>query len=922
MKDKGTFTVDNSLKREYWDELYDLQMELKTINATYEFNGTTRYVVWDDTCLNPLEKEENGCSLFSPFNYFQNERDNICLGNKFLVNIDDNFINGLPCAGDFGSPIFPYLAFGGYEEEDYWNGEAMIFNFINSNVEDKESEQFARVMAWEGAFIKIMEDQAPKLKYYDVAYFCERSIEDEIDATAEEDLGIFLIAYLVIFLYIMIALGKYSSLRRVPIDMKVSLAISGIIVILASAFAATGIFGWLGVASNLIVVEVVPFLLLAIGADNVFILVMDIQREKRLEGESLDDLIARVFAKAGPSMLLCAMTEATVFFMGSVIDMPAIKVFAINAGIAILFNFILQITAFLAIVKLDLARQGGNRWDVICCYKSSSEKIKDEEEKESVIDIFFREYYTPVLMHDLVGFVVICAFSAMFGYSIYSISTAVVGLNQNLSVPADSYVAKYFDFMETYLMVGVPVYFILEGKYPFHKEDFSNLICGTSGCDLFSLSEQISRASLQPEKSKIATQATIWVDDYKDWLKPSSSCCRTYNCNYRLDEDDPDYSEKCDFCPANIDANSFPFNPDSCLDCQSALLSSEEAEDSFKTYLDYFLYDKPNEFCSKGGYASYSAAVNYTMADEIVYDSIQASAFMAYHPVCVDSVDCQANLEMGRELADNITMTIRQKVEAINNQSGLVFGDEDFVDPESISVWTYAIYYPYYEQYITLGTVALIQLGICFIPVFLFTFILLGFDVISGLIVLVTVGLIVIDTYGFCVLWDVDMNALTLIITDLISAAGLSVEFCGHTVRTFALTTEGTRKDRTIQTMSVMGPSVLLGVALTNLPGIVCLNWANAQLIEIFFFRMNFVMTLLGIAHGLILLPVILAYFGPNANKMKIYEEQQKAIDELGRTRSETKTDKKTDSMKMKAKGSTKITPTGPEYGDLEESAF
>ena len=61
---------------------------------------------------------------------------------------------------------------------------------------------------------------------------------------------------------------------------------------------------------------------------------------------------------------------------------------------------------------------------------------------------------------------------------------------------------------------------------------------------------------------------------------------------------------------------------------------------------------------------------------------------------------------------------------------------------------------------------------------------------------------------------------------------------------------------------------------------------------------------------------------GPNANKMKIYEEQQKAIDELGRTRSETKTDKKTDSIKMKPKTSTKITPTEPEYGDLEESAF
>ena len=61
---------------------------------------------------------------------------------------------------------------------------------------------------------------------------------------------------------------------------------------------------------------------------------------------------------------------------------------------------------------------------------------------------------------------------------------------------------------------------------------------------------------------------------------------------------------------------------------------------------------------------------------------------------------------------------------------------------------------------------------------------------------------------------------------------------------------------------------------------------------------------------------------GPNANKMKIYEEQQQAIDELGRTRSETKTDKKADSVKMKPTGSTKISPIAQEHGDLEESAF
>jgi predicted RND superfamily exporter protein len=103
--------------------------------------------------------------------------------------------------------------------------------------------------------------------------------------------------------------------------------------------------------------EVVPFLILAIGADNVFILVMDIQREDRKPEESTNDVIARVLGRGGPSMLLCALTESTVFFIGSLTDMPAVRVFAINAGLAIVFNFILQITAFLALVKLDMDRQ-------------------------------------------------------------------------------------------------------------------------------------------------------------------------------------------------------------------------------------------------------------------------------------------------------------------------------------------------------------------------------------------------------------------------------------------------------------------------------------------------------------------------------------------------------------------------------------
>lgn len=52
------------------------------------------------------------------------------------------------------------------------------------------------------------------------------------------------------------------------------------------------------------------------------------------------------------------------------------------------------------------------------------------------------------------------------------------------------------------------------------------------------------------------------------------------------------------------------------------------------------------------------------------------------------------------------------------------------------------------------------------------------------------------------------------------------------------------------------------GVAMTNLPGILVLALAKAQLIQIFFFRLNLIITLLGMAHGLVFLPVLLSYFG------------------------------------------------------------
>jgi len=70
--------------------------------------------------------------------------------------------------------------------------------------------------------------------------------------------------------------------------------------------------------------------------------------------------------------------------------------------------------------------------------------------------------------------------------------------------------------------------------------------------------------------------------------------------------------------------------------------------------------------------------------------------------------------------------------------------------------------------------------------------------------------------------------------------------------------------------------------------------------LKFFFFRMNFVTTLVGIAHGLIFIPVILAYFGPNVNKALLYEQQQEAT--KGRSETMNAVSKKDSMTELKSK--------------------
>lgn len=714
---------------------------------------------------------------------------------------------------------------------NYNSSTAFVITFVVNNHLDDAANQ--KAMAWEKVFIDFLKKKQLDTSNMTITFMAERSIEDELDRESKSDVWTILISYLIMFGYITLTLGQYGSCdkpERLLVDSKITLGLSGVIIVLLSVAASLGTYSYCGVAATLIIIEVVPFLVLAVGVDNIFILVQAYQRDNRPPSEKLEDQIGRIVGRVGPSMLLSSSSESIAFFLGALTDMPAVRIFSLYAALAVLFDFLLQITVFIGLMTLDARRQQESRFDVLCC---ASLKGSKHEKHEGWLFYLFKNFYAKFILKEYVRPFVVLLFMGFFFMNVAVLHKIQLGLDQKLSMPDDSYVLKYFEDESTYLHVGPPVYFVVKEGHNYTSEQGQNSLCGGNGCPQDSLVGQIFTASKIPNYTYIAQPTSSWIDDFFDWLAPGGNppCCRLF----------PNGS----FCAATVENKT-------CKSCPvHKLADGRPTATDFMKYLPIFLKDNPGTKCAKGGHAAYGSGVDLLSNKT----NIGASYFMTYHTILQNNEDFIGALREARKIGDNITSALQ----AYNKNS---------------TVFPYSIFYVYYEQYLTVVHDTLMNIALCLIAIFCVTFVLLGFDFFSAIMIVFVVTMVVIDICGLMYFWNITLNAVSLV--NLVMAVGIAVEFCAHITRAFAVSLQPTKLLRAEEALAHMGSSVFSGITLTKLGGIIVLAFSQSQLFQVFYFRMYLGMVVFGATHGLIFLPVLLSYIGPPMNKAKLYEAQQR----------------------------------------------
>jgi hypothetical protein len=100
------------------------------------------------------------------------------------------------------------------------------------------------------------------------SYMAQRSIGDEIAVVASQNTLVVVASYAAMFVYIVVALGAFPH----PVYTRSGLGLQAIAIVILSCTAAIGVCSAAGLTITMIVTEVLPFLILALGVDNVFII--------------------------------------------------------------------------------------------------------------------------------------------------------------------------------------------------------------------------------------------------------------------------------------------------------------------------------------------------------------------------------------------------------------------------------------------------------------------------------------------------------------------------------------------------------------------------------------------------------------------------------------------------------------------------
>eukprot|EP00753_Platysulcus_tardus_P005631 PLAT13548.1.p1 GENE.PLAT13548.1~~PLAT13548.1.p1 ORF type:complete len:988 (+),score=491.43 PLAT13548.1:88-2964(+) len=675
--------------------------------------------------------------------------------------------------------------------------------FLDGNLTKEED-----ALAWEDEMVAISRGERPDIWESDiieVAPQSDEAINQELSAAIRGDLISLNIGLFAIILYATFVLGKAHPLRGHSL-----LALGGVLSVVIAIGASYGLAFLTGFFSTP-VTNVLPFILLGIGVDDMFVLVSAFERSK---GKNVEERMADGMGHAGVSITITSVTDLLAFALGSMSRLPALENFCAFAAFGILFDYALQISLFAAMMVWDARRQENRRADCLpcitvpkdkepitsgcCCgcYNTCNACVSDE----GFVRRFIRLRLVQVIFHPVLKWIILLAFFSWFGVAIWGALQLKQDFSFRFFVPSDSPLTYNFDLEDTYFpAVGLPVNVITAGD-----NDYSLV---STQKKLLALAKDVDACKDCSGDWIQVNSTTSWYSAFLDFV---TDCVENPPANITLP---PNFVPPPDFeLPVNY--------------CAGKYLTDDGyvPEQHFLTWLFEFLNDNP-----RGGFVS----------SDVVFEEDEPGSRIAAGRMRALYLNLASADEQVRSMLD---------LRAICADSGLD------------GAFPFMFMYSFYEQFAIIESEAIQNLALALLAVAIISVVMLG-SLRAAVLVMLCVVMVDASLLGMMFLWGISVDSVA--VANIVLAVGLAVDYSMHIAHSF-LTNKGTRERRAKDALIEMGTSVLHG-GLSTFVAVLILATSKSYIFFVFF-QMFFGICFFGLAHGLVMLPILLSVAGPEAH--------------------------------------------------------
>uniref|UniRef100_A0A8C7RTJ3 Patched 1 n=1 Tax=Oncorhynchus mykiss TaxID=8022 RepID=A0A8C7RTJ3_ONCMY len=804
-----------------------------------------------------------------------------------------------------------------------------------SHINWNQDKAAAILEAWQRKYSEAVQQSVAVNSSQKVLSFTTTTLEDILKSFSDVSVIRVASGYLLMLAYACLTMLRWDCAKS-----QGAVGLAGVLLVALSVAAGLGLCSLLGISFNAATTQVLPFLALGVGVDDVFLLAHAFSETGQNKKIPFEDRTGECLKRTGASVALTSISNVTAFFMAALIPIPALRAFSLQAAVVVVFNFAMVLLIFPAILSMDLYRREDRRFDIFCCFYSpcanrviqiepqayldgadgshysppptsfrtpppsysshgfsqqtqitmqSTVQLRTEydprtqafyttaeprsqisvqpftpgvcvsgESASSTRDLlsqfgeaslglrcleppcsrwtlasFAEKHYAPFLLQPTTKVVVILLFLVLLGVSLYGTTRVRDGLELTDIVPRETseydFIGAQFKFFSFYNMYVVTQ----RAEYSQAQPLLYQLHCRFNTI----------RYVLREDNGQLPL---MWLHYFRDWLQGLQAA---------FDQD---------WEAGRITQSSYRNGSDDGVLAYKLLVQTGRRDKpiNFNQLTRQRLVDADG-IINPGAFYIYLTA--WVSNDPVAYAASQAN--IRPHPPewLHDRTDSMPETRLSIPAAEPIEYAqfpfylnglreTPQFVEAIESVRAICSN----YSRQGLPSYPNGYPFLFWEQYVGLRHWLLLSISVVLACTFLVCALFLLNPWTAGIIVLV-LSLMTVELFGMMGLIGIKLSAVPVVI--LIASVGIGVEFTVHVALAF-LTAIGDRNRRAVLALEHMFAPVLDG-AFSTLLGVLMLAGSEFDFIVRYFFAVLAILTVLGVLNGLVLLPVLLSYFGP-----------------------------------------------------------